>query len=951
MIIKNLIKLLMITGMLSLVSITDANQKIDVGIYQNYPLCFIDKDDSFKGIYIDLMNYIASHENWDIRYHVKSWKESINLLDNNKVNFLCGIAYTSKRAEKYIFNKENVFVDWGVIYLPKNSKIESIIDLQGKKIATVEEGILLKSLSEILDRFEIKCKFIEVKEPIDVLKKIEQGEADAGTALRLFGLQHLSKFKIKKSTIIFSPLQLRFAASDQNSVDFLNILDKYLLEFKKNSSSFYYESIEHWLDFIHPVINIPGWLKWLIYAISGAVMFLFLLSVVFKKQIKLKTKELEKQNRELNIQIWERTQFELALRMSEEKYRSFIEDVLGSSSVGVFILNSDFKVIWLNHALERFFGLQKDEIIGKDKRQLIKNHIARIFQDPNRFIRKVLATYDNNTYVENFECYILPTEGKQGRWLEHWSQPIKSGLYAGGRVEHYTDITDRKIAEEYLRESELRFRSTFEQAAVGICHADPNGKFLRTNHRFSDIVGYSQNEMISLKWQDITYPDDLETDLQNVQQVIDNKIKTYSMEKRFIRKDNYMIWVNLTVSLVRESNGAPQYFIGVIEDINYRKKIEEKLQQSKKIEAIATLAGGIAHDFNNMLGVITGNISYALSLCEKNTELNDVLIDAQEGAIHAQNLTLQLLTFAKGGEPIKKTHNINNLLKESAIFVTRGAKSKCDFKLADDIWPAEIDSGQINQVISNLIINADQAMPQGGIITIKSKNINIETISEFHQSTLPIGRYINISIEDQGIGIQKKNLHNIFDPYFTTKQKGSGLGLATVYSIVKRHGGYINVYSDFGKGTVFNIYLPASIKSFLESKKILEDHHTGKGKILIMDDQEPILKMLERMLKQMGYETTLASNGKEAVEIYCNTYKSKNKFDLVILDLTIPGGMGGTKTMSELLKIDPSVKAVVSSGYSNDPIMANYQDYGFCDVVPKPYTKAQISKVLNNIFG
>ncbi|MCP3940908.1 MAG: response regulator, partial [Desulfobacteraceae bacterium] len=249
--------------------------------------------------------------------------------------------------------------------------------------------------------------------------------------------------------------------------------------------------------------------------------------------------------------------------------------------------------------------------------------------------------------------------------------------------------------------------------------------------------------------------------------------------------------------------------------------------------------------------------------------------------------------------------------------------------------------------VSNLVINANHAMPNGGTITIRTKNVEIKTKSI---PPLSAGRYIKIVFEDHGVGISKKHLSNIFEPYFTTKQKGSGLGLATTYSIIKRHGGHITLYSEIEKGTVFNIYLPASSMGIKEIENREEAKHAGQGRILIMDDQEPILKMVGRMLNSMGYKTEFAINGTEAVKKYREAFVYKKSFDLVILDLTIPGGMGGTKTMIELLKMDSNIKAIVSSGYSNDPIMANYEDYGFCGVVPKPYSKAQLSEVLNKIF-
>ena len=379
-----------------------------------------------------------------------------------------------------------------------------------------------------------------------------------------------------------------------------------------------------------------------------------------------------------------------------------------------------------------------------------------------------------------------------------------------------------------------------------------------------------------------------------------------------------------------------------------REKLKDLLAQSRKMEAIGTLAGGIAHDFNNILGVITGNISYALSQIDQNEELYEVLIDVQDGAKKAQNLTQQLLTFSKGGEPIKKVINLNQVIKNSSIFMSRGIISKFKFDLAQDLWSVEADSGQFNQVISNLIINSDEAMPNGGIIIIQTENIQIESNNNFQLSA---GKYVKISIQDNGIGIHEKYFTKIFEPYFTTKQNGSGLGLATVYSIIKKHGGHIDVNSQIEKGTIFNIYMPVTSKIIKKSVNIQKSKNGDKGNILIMDDQKPILKMVERMLNHMGYNTEIAFEGLKAIELYRSAYEAGKPFDLVILDLTIPGGMGGAKTVSELLKIDPKVKAIVSSGYSNDPIMANYQDYGFYGVIPKPYTKDQIEEVLNRILG
>ena len=539
------------------------------------------------------------------------------------------------------------------------------------------------------------------------------------------------------------------------------------------------------------------------------------------------------------------------------------------------------------------------------------------------------------------------------------SEILYNGIYFRSRYSPYRNedgevigiiglsinITPQKKAEKALLESERKFRLLTENSLDLIYQINHDGIFEYCSPASIDVLGFQPNELIGTNFIDYINKDSFHIAINALKQV--NKGESLNrFDLKLMNQNGSTIHTEINAVPILENRKVVSIH-GIIRDITSRKELEEQRHIIQKQESIGTLAGGIAHDFNNILGVIIGNISYALSQESQKGERYDVLIDVQKGANQAQTLTQQLLTFAKGGEPIKKIINLNQLIKEVASFVIRGTQSKCEYHLSENLWLVEADSGQINQVISNLVINADQAMPNGGIIVIKTENVKVTTDIDVHLAT---GKYVKISIQDQGVGIQNQHIVNIFDPYFTTKQKGSGLGLATTYSIIKRHGGHITVSSEMGKGTVFHIYLIAFIKSVHSVKKIQNQMHAGKGKILIMDDQQAILKMVARMLNQMGYETDAAFDGFEAIEKYRESYQSKNSFDLVILDLTIPGGMGGAKTITKLLKIDPNVKAIVSSGYSNDPIMANYEDYGFCGVMPKPYTKQQLSEALNKVF-
>jgi signal transduction histidine kinase/ActR/RegA family two-component response regulator len=394
-------------------------------------------------------------------------------------------------------------------------------------------------------------------------------------------------------------------------------------------------------------------------------------------------------------------------------------------------------------------------------------------------------------------------------------------------------------------------------------------------------------------------------------------------------------------------DGRIQYQL-IYQDITERKLLEAEHQRIEKLESIGTLAGGIAHDFNNLLTGIMGNISLARRYVEPEGKASERLEEAEKASLRARDLTQQLLTFSRGGAPVKALIPIDKLIQESASFALRGSKVKPEFSLPDDLWAVKADKGQINQVISNIVINADQAMPQGGTLNIEANNLVIKSRRVL---PLPPGNYVHIAIKDRGVGIPREHLGKIFDPFFTTKQKGSGLGLATVYSIVKNHDGHIAVESKLGTGTTFHIYLPASEKQSPAEEEVVEEAILrGKGRILVMDDEDIIREMLYKILSLAGYEVELTQDGAEAIGRYAEAKGAKRPFDAVIMDLTIPGGMGGKEAITRLLEIDPNARVIVSSGYATDPIMSGYKKYGFRAMLTKPYGATEIEKTLKRVL-
>jgi len=387
--------------------------------------------------------------------------------------------------------------------------------------------------------------------------------------------------------------------------------------------------------------------------------------------------------------------------------------------------------------------------------------------------------------------------------------------------------------------------------------------------------------------------------------------------------------------------------IAIVRNITERKRMLGELLKVQKLESIGILAGGIAHDFNNILTAVLGNISLAKMYANSEDKICERLTKAEKASLRAKNLTQQLLTFSKGGQPIVKTASVTKLLKDTTSFALTGSNVQCEFSMSEDLWPVEIDEGQMSQVINNLVINAVKSMPTGGTIKVRAEKATAGT--ERTKQSLPLEdeNYVKISIQDQGIGIPKEYLQKIFDPYFTTRKKGSGLGLAISYSIVRKHNGYITAESELGVGTTFHILLPASEKELITERHAKEIVRGEKGKVLIMDDEEIVRDVASSMLKHIGYEVEVAKDGTKAIALYEQAQKSQFPFNVVILDLTVPGGMGGKEAIEKLIELDPQAKAIVSSGYSTDPVMSNFREYGFSSVVSKPYKIEELREALH----
>jgi len=396
------------------------------------------------------------------------------------------------------------------------------------------------------------------------------------------------------------------------------------------------------------------------------------------------------------------------------------------------------------------------------------------------------------------------------------------------------------------------------------------------------------------------------------------------------------------IEYIKDISELRQAQDALVSENTERQKLEAELFKAKKLESLGVLAGGIAHDFNNILTGIITNLFMSKLRIKHDQETFQLLSEAEKASFRASKLVKQLLTFSKGGAPVKEIISIRQIVEDSVGFCLSGSNVNYKLDIAEGLAMVEADRGQIDQVLNNLIINADQAMPEGGTVYVSAKNVivNVRDVAESEKNaTLVPDEYVKIEIRDEGIGIPRENMEKIFDPYFTTKQNGNGLGLTIAYSIVKAHKGGIAVESAVGKGTTVSLFLPvAKIKDNAGPKMQSALKNSGSGeKILIMDDDAAIRSVLKQLLQSSGYDAVCTSTGNETIEAYGAAQKNGACFKVVVMDLTIPGGMGGKEAVAKILEIDKNAKVVVASGYSNDPIMANYHDYGFCDVIAKPF--------------
>ena len=636
--------------------------------------------------------------------------------------------------------------------------------------------------------------------------------------------------------------------------------------------------------------------------------------------------------------ITKRMRVERELKESEERLSAIFE----ASQAGIVLVAPDGSISFANRRMAEMFGVGIDELLGTRYTSWLHPSDQSEVDTPTAGI---LAGEISAITVER---HYLRRDGSDfwgylsGRRLENSDGSLRA------LVGSIADVTELKSSQNALQREKERLAVTLRSIGDGVITADTRGMVVLLNRVAEELCGYRQEEATGLPLDQVFHVLDERTRLpkeNSVARVLKSgEVIEQSGQGLLVSRDGKERIIASKAAPILDRDRRIPGVVLVFRDITERREIEEELFKARKLESLGILAGGIAHDFNNLLTGIMGNISLSRVSIPDNHQAAVYLDRARNGSERSKELTLQLLTFSKGGAPVKKLTSIAQILTESAIFALRGSNVRCDFDINPDLWCAEIDAGQMSQVISNLVINADQSMPEGGSIVIRAENVlSLEESDD--------GRRIRITVKDTGTGISEEVLNRIYDPYFSTKPTGNGLGLATVYAIIKNHDGEIQVFSRLNHGTTFAITLPAQAGSVPQTAGTEPERAAAAGRILLMDDEEAIREMAAAALSMFGYQPTVACDGEEMLELYRQAMESGAPFGAVIMDLTVPGRMGGKEAVQRLLELDPLALAIASSGYSEDPVMSHYAEYGFSGIVSKPYSLQDLDITLQEILA
>lgn len=901
-------------------TVSQKHPTIIVAIDKEYkPFEFVDAYGRASGFAPAILREIGPMAGFDFQFKAMNWPDALAALEQGDVALLSMI-FTPERKEKYQFSIPHSRIGQAIFCRKKGPHIISFAELKGHKVALQKDDISFEMLK---DRVGVDIVKVSSKEEGFLL--LHAKKVDAFLTASYPGIRFIRDYNF--DTIVIGALNIFpqdfcFVAK-LGKTQLISSINKALTQLKHDGR---YKAIRNqWLTY---EVDKKSWFEKhsTILQLLGVVFISFLVIILFRNQF-------------LHRLVSKRS---AELKESELLYRTLVENI----ECGISLIDKDHRIVMTNTTQAKYFNRPPDSFHRKlchqefEEREEVCPHCPGVKAlETNKVSKAIVSGSINDEPPVTVRISAFPLTG--------------SGKYQGCFIEMVEDITLQMKTEEKLAGEKERLAVTLQSIGDGVICTDTSGIITLFNKMAEELTGWKAEYSVGRQLNEVFQV----LDSQN-RELCENPVQKVLNSGNIVVLGNHSILINKngreliiadTAAPIRDQKSRIVGVVLVFRDETSKSQQEAEMLKASKLEAVGVLAGGIAHDFNNILTAILGNINIALFDSGLEDDTRSLLTEAEKASFRAKGLTQQLLTFSRGGEPVKETAALQDVIRESATFVLHGSKVDYRYQFCEELWPVSVDRGQISQVIQNMVLNARQAMPDGGIVMIHCKNIPSELD---RPPSLGSGDYVKVEISDSGIGIPVNALDRIFDPYFSTKQEGSGLGLAICHSIVNKHDGQIFVESEPGKGTSFTIYLPASNKvNEGEVKKVVSNIPCRQAKILIMDDEGMVRKVARNMLARMGHTIVEAADGDEAIKLYNEAEKDEIPFDLILMDLTIPGQMGGKEAVKEILTINPEAKVICSSGYSTDPVLAHYREYGFCHAIAKPYQFQELNQVVADVLN
>jgi len=912
-------------------------QRLKVAVFDAFPICRNPAGAAKGGLFPDLLSIIAAEENWSLEYRSSSPEGCVDLLEKGEVDLAVAVAYTRERATRIAFSRVPIITTGAQVYIPQRSEIRSLLDLAGRTLGVVRGDLYTRDVDRLIRQLNLSCHIVEYSHYDEILEALQKGSVDAGVVDRLYGQANAERFTVRSTSIGVASVELRFAAAREIGRPLMLLLDYDLSRLKNDPHSEYHRLVDEALDRSPSQLNYSV-IFWIMGGAAAVVLLLSMISFVLRREVQKKTRELSQNNEALQGEIARRKGIADDLSRSEARYRGFFNQ----SPIGIGLFDASARLIEANHAYLEIFGVENAAAVEglRLSTMLAPPEMADGMLGRGDTVRyRAECNFD---HVTSLNLYLTRHTGS--RHLDVVIVPLRR---EGHEVVSYLAQVQDVSAHFEAEAEHNRLVAAIEQSAEAIVITDAAGAIEYVNPQFESCTGYTMDEVRGKTSRILKSGKQEAASYERLWKTI---TRGEIWRGHFVnrKKNGTLFEEEATISPVKNEVGDIVNFVAAKRDVTHEHEMEERLQQSQKMEAIGTLAGGIAHDFNNILSSIIGYTQLAEEEVADNETAQTYLQQVSKAGNRAADLIKQILSFSRTSMKERGLLNFPSLVKEALKLIRSTIPTTIEIQqsIDDDCGLILADATQMHQVVMNLCTNAYQAINEHGAIVVTLKDVSLDQVEPSMRADAHAPRYALLTISDTGCGMDADTEQRIFEPYFTTKRggEGTGLGLSMVHSIVYAHDGFISVRSELGKGTEFRLMFPIARAGSdgLEEEAVVQILPRGTERVLFVDDEEMIVFLARTLLEGLGYDVVACTASQAALAAF---KEDPNSFDLIVTDQTMPG-LTGTDLAGEVRKLRPDIPIVLCSGYSPDMSMNKLRNVGISEYVMKPIDRSVLSQAV-----